>query len=158
MSMYNLVSFAGIFIVMGLAWCMSADRRCVNYRLIGWGLLFQAVIAGFIFVFPPGANLFLWLNGIAVKVMESSTAGAEFVFGRLASPPGAEDSLGFFLAFQGLPSIIFFSALMAILYYVGVMQRIIQFFARLFSRLMRVSGAESLCASSNIFEIGRAHV
>lgn len=110
-------------------------------------MLFALVI----FVFPPGASLFLWINDIAVKIMGSAMAGAEFVFGPLALPPGIDGSLGFILAFQGLPTIIFFSALMSIFYYYGIMQRIITFFARIFTRLMKVSGAESLCTASNIF-------
>lgn len=151
MSPYNLVSFAGIFVLMFIAWLLSSDRRTVNWRLIIWGVSLQFLLALFIFVFPPGVKLFLWINGVVVEIMGSAMAGAEFVFGPLALPPGKDDSLGFILAFQGLPTIIFFSALMSILYYTGVMQRIITFFARIFSGLMKVSGAESLCAASNIF-------
>jgi CNT family concentrative nucleoside transporter len=151
MSQYNLISFIGLFILMAIAWLFSSDRRRVNWRLILWGISLQLVFASVIFVFPPGVKIFLCLNNIVVKVLESAMAGAEFVFGQLALSPGKEGSLGFFLAFQGLPTIIFFSALMSILYYFGIMQMIITFFARIFTSLMRVSGAESLCTASNIF-------
>ncbi|MFC1692133.1 NupC/NupG family nucleoside CNT transporter [Candidatus Latescibacterota bacterium] len=156
MQFYNLISFSGIFILLGIAWLISTDRKTVNWRLICWGLTLQFILALFIFIFPPGAQIFLWINDIVVKIMESASAGAHFVFGRLALPPGTvndvgEESLGFFLAFQAFPTIIFFSALMSILYYFGIMQKIIKGFAFLFARLMRISGAESLCASSNIF-------
>ncbi len=151
MSPYNLVSFAGIFVLMFIAWLLSSNRRIVNWRLIIWGVSLQLLLALFIFVFPPGAKLFLWINGVVVEIMGSAMAGAEFVFGPLALPPGEEGSFGFILAFQGLPTIIFFSALMSILYYTGIMQKIITSFARIFSGLMKVSGAESLCAASNIF-------
>ena len=115
-------------------------------------MLFALVI----FIFPPGVKFFLWLNDVVVLVMESASAGAQFIFGRLALPPGTvneagEESLGFFLAFQALPTIIFFSALMSILYFFNIMPRVIKAFAYMFTRLLRISGAESLCAASNIF-------
>ena len=153
---YNIISFFGIFVLLGVAWIISADRKTMNWRLIGGGLGLQMLFALFVFVFPPGAKVFLWLNDIVVKVMNSASAGAEFMFGRLALPPGTvnaagEESLGFFLAFQGLPTIIFFSALMSILYYYNILPRVIRGFAYMFTRLLRISGAESLCAASNIF-------
>jgi CNT family concentrative nucleoside transporter len=156
MDIYNLVSFAGIFILMGLAWLFSSNRRNVNYRVIIWALVLQFVFAAFIFLIPAGAKVFLYLNEIVVKVLDSSSAGSEFLFGRLALPPGTqneygEDSLGFFLAFQALPTIIFFSALVSILYYYNFMQRVIKVFSNTFTKLMRISGAESLSAASNIF-------
>ncbi len=156
MDAYNLVSLGGLFALMGIAWLFSPNKTIVNFRLIGWGLALQVGFALFIFSFPPGAQVFMAVNQAVVAVMQSAGAGSEFVFGRLAVPPGAESaagepSLGFFLAFQGLPTIIFFSALIAIFYYVGIMQRVIAAFARVFSRLMRVSGAESLCTAANIF-------
>jgi CNT family concentrative nucleoside transporter len=156
MDRYNLVSFAGIFILVGVAWVLSADRRNVNWRVIGWGIGLQLLVALFVFVVPAGVRVFLFLNDIVVKVLDSAGEGARFVFGRLALGPGqvgkdGAESLGFMLMFQGFPTIIFFSALIAILYYVGIMPRVIKGFARVFTRLMRVSGAESLAAASNIF-------
>jgi CNT family concentrative nucleoside transporter len=153
---YNLVSFMGVFVLMGLAWALSADRRNVNFRVIGWGVALQLVVALFIFVVPAGARVFLVVNDVVVRVLDSAGAGARFVFGRLALGPGqvgdnGEESLGFILAFQAFPTIIFFSALIAILYYVRVMPLVIKAFARVFTRLMRISGAESLVAASNIF-------
>ena len=156
MDIYNLVSFVGIFILLGIAWLLSTNKRNVNYRVIIWALILQFVFAAFVFLLPQGAKFFLYLNDIVVKVLESASAGAEFLFGRLALPPGTQDqygqeSLGFFLAFQALPTIIFFSALMSILYYLNVMQRVIKGFSYTFTKLMRISGAESLSAASNIF-------
>ncbi|MCK4857138.1 MAG: nucleoside transporter [candidate division Zixibacteria bacterium] len=156
METYNLVSFAGVFVLLILAWLLSADRRNLNWRVIGWGIGLQMGFALFIFVFPAGTKLFLFVNDVVVAVLDSATAGARFVFGRLALPPGTtaesgETSLGFILAFQALPTIIFFAALMSILYFLKIMPRIIRAFAFLFTRLMRISGAESLSASSNIF-------
>ena len=153
---YNLISFAGIFILAGMAWVLSADRRNVNWRVIGWGIGLQLLVALFIFVVPAGAKVFLVVNDAVVKVLDSAGEGARFVFGRLALGPGqvskdGAESLGFMLAFQAFPTIIFFSALIAILYYVGLMPLVIKGFAWVFTRLMRVSGAESLVTASNIF-------
>jgi len=156
MDIYNLVSFTGIFILIGFAWVLSADKRNMNWRVIGWGIGLQILIAVFIFVVPAGAKLFLVVNDVVVKILDSASAGAKFVFGRLALAPGqvsetGEESLGFILAFQAFPTIIFFSALIAILYYFKIMPLIIRAFAYVFTKLMRISGAESLVAASNIF-------
>ena len=156
MNIYNLISFIGIFVLLGLAWLFSTNRHNVNYRVIIWALIIQFVFATFVFLVPAGAKVFLYLNDVVVKVLGSASAGAEFLFGRLALPPGTENeygesSLGFFLAFQALPTIIFFSALMSILYYYNIMQRVIKGFSYAFTKLMNISGAESLSAASNIF-------
>ncbi|KPL23410.1 MAG: nucleoside transporter [Phycisphaerae bacterium SM1_79] len=153
---YNLVSFAGIFVLVGFAWVLSADKKNVNWRVIGWGIGLQILIAFFIFVVPAGEELFRVVNDVVVKIVESASAGAKFVFGPLALAPGqvsetGEESLGFILAFQAFPTIIFFSALIGILYYFGIMPLIIRGFAYVFTSLMRISGAESLVAASNIF-------
>ena len=156
MDIYNLVSFTGIFVLMGFAWLLSRDKRNMNWRVIIWGCILQMIIAVFIFAVPAGAKVFLFVNDIVIKVLESSLAGAKFVFGRLAIPPGqtgeaGEKSLGSILAFQAFPTIIFFSALISVLYYFNIMQQVIRAFAYVFTKLMRVSGAESLVTASNIF-------
>ena len=154
--MYNLVSFAGIFILMAFAWLLSSNRKVVNWSLIIWGLAIQLLFAVFIFWVPAGSNFFLFLNDAVVNVLSVANEGAKFLFGVLAVPPGAtgpngEQSLGWIFVFQALPTIIFFSSLMSILYYIGIMPRLIKIFSRAFTKLMKISGAESLCTSSNIF-------
>lgn len=151
MELYNLVSLAGIPLLLGIAWLFSTNRRKLSWRVILWGTGLQALFALFIFVVPAGAKLFLAINDAVVKVIESAMEGAKFVFGPLAASPGTDGSLGFILAFQGLPTIIFFSALIAVLYFFRIMPVVINAFARLFSKTMRTSGAESLYASSSIF-------
>lgn len=155
MSIYNLISFAGIFALMGAAWVFSKDRRNINWRVVFWGVVLQLLFALFIFHIPVGLSLFKWANYIVVKVLSFANAGMYFVFGPLAVSPGAtglagEKSIGFILAFQALPAVIFFSSLMALLYHIGIMQRIVKVFTWVFTRLMRISGAEALCTSSNI--------
>lgn len=156
MESYNLVSFLGIFLLLGFAWLCSSNRRKMNWRVIFWGVTLQLLFAFFIFVLPVGSRFFLFLNDGVVQVLNCSLKGAEFLFGRLAVPPaqqgeGGKESLGFILLFQGLPPIIFFAALMEIFYFLRVMPLVIRGFATIFTKLMRVSGAESLCVSSNIF-------
>ncbi len=153
---HNLLSFAGIFFFAFLAWLFSKNRRNLNWRAIFWGISLQLIFAFFIFYFPWGAIIFSWINSLVVKLLSFATAGTYFVFGVLSISPGqtgpsGETSIGFILAFQALPLVIFFSALMSLLYYFGIMQKIIKLFSYIFTKLMKVSGAESLCTASNIF-------
>ncbi|MFO7980957.1 MAG: nucleoside transporter C-terminal domain-containing protein [Candidatus Aminicenantes bacterium] len=156
MGIYNLVSFAGVLVIAGFAWLCSSNRRVVNWRVIFWGITLQFIVAVFVFVLPTGAKFFLFINNLVATVLDSAKEGAEFVFGRLALSPGetnetGETSLGSFLAFQAFPTIIFFAALISALYYLKIMPLIIRGFSYVFTRLMKISGAESLSASSNIF-------
>ncbi|MFC1590826.1 NupC/NupG family nucleoside CNT transporter, partial [Candidatus Omnitrophota bacterium] len=130
--------------------------RSVNWRVIFWGLALQFAFAFFIFRMPAGVAFFGWINNIVIKLLSFAKSGAYFLFGPLAVGPGeagphGERSVGFILAFQALPTIIFFSSLMALFYYLRIMPVIVNLFARAFRKLMRISGAESLCAASNIF-------
>ena len=151
MSILNLISLTGIPILIGTAWVMSKDRKVFNWRVVLWGTGLQAVFAAFIFLVPAGTKVFLFLNEVVLQVIDAASAGGEFVFGILAYPPGKEGSLGFFLAFQAFPTVIFFAALVGLLYFLGIMQVLIDVFARIFAKWMKLSGAESLCVSSNIF-------
>lgn len=136
---------------MVVAWLFSSDRKNINWRVIIWGIGLQFSFAAFIFLVPAGNTFFLGVNEIVVNVLDCAARGSEFAFGPLAKGPGKEGSIGFILAFQAFPTIIFFSALISLLYYCSIMSLIIRFFARIFTALMRISGAEALAASSNIF-------
>jgi concentrative nucleoside transporter, CNT family len=149
--LHNFMSFFGIFVFVALAWVASTNRRKMNWHALLWGIGLQLVFGFFVFQVPAGTRLFLFLNDFVVKVVDASSAGARFLFGALALPPGVEGSPGFILAFQGLPTIVFFSALLSVLYYVNLMPWLIRLFARIFTKSMRISGAESLCVASNIF-------
>lgn len=151
-----LIGVAGIILFMGLAWCFSTNHSRINWRVIFWGLLLQFAFATVIFKLPAGYVFFRWINQAVVTFLSFAKEGMYFLFGPLAVSPGAtgpagERSLGFILAFQALPTIVFFSSLMALFYYLKIMPAIVRGFAFVFRRLMRISGAESLCASSNIF-------
>lgn len=155
MNLYNFISLSGIFILLSFCWLISSNRREINWHVVVWGIGLQLLFAWFFFIVPSGTKVLLFLNDLVVKVLDSSVAGARFVFGPLANPPGAgegrEQSFGFILAFQVFPSIIFFSSLMSLLYYFNIIPKVIKSFAYLFTKLMKVSGAESLCTASNIF-------
>lgn len=156
MGINNFVSFLGILVLAGFAWLCSSNRKVINWHVVLWGIALQFFFAIFIFVLPIGAKFFLFVNEVVAVVMDSAMEGTKFLFGRLALSPGTtneggETSLGFILAFQALPTIIFFAALVGALYYLRIMPLMIRGFAFVFTRLMRISGAESLCAASNIF-------
>ncbi len=151
----------GISVILGIALFISNNRSRINWRTVGAGLGIQILLAIFIlkgetmgdWFGPLGwpKMLISWVSGFFVLVLNFTTAGAEFIFGSLARAEGTEGSLGQFFAFQVLPTIIFFGSLMAILYHLGVMQRIVQGMAWLVSKLLGTSGAESLSVTANIF-------
>ena len=151
MGLYNLISFIGIFAFMAIAWAFSTNRRVINWRVVLWGTSLQLAFAAFIFAVPAGQKVFLFINGLVLKLVDVAGEGAKFLFGPLALPPGTPGSIGFILAFQALPTIIFFAALLSLLYHFGFLPKLIEYFSKLFARWMRLSGAESLCVTSNIF-------
>jgi CNT family concentrative nucleoside transporter len=155
MDAYNLVSFVGIFALMGIAWGLSKHPRRLNWRCVGFGVGIQLFLALIVFWAPGSTRFFLWLNDLVAELLTAATAGQKFLFGTLADAQALDTAFGkdrgFVLAIQALPVIIFFAALMGLLYYWRIMPAIIRGFAWVFTRLMRVSGAESLCAASNIF-------
>ncbi len=147
MERYNLVSFGGIFVLLLVAWALSAHRRVVNFRAVGWGVLLQLLVGAAVFWAPGSADVMLWFNGAVNAVLGAAQAGQVFVFGPLAT----DGSKGFILATQALPMVIFFAAVMGLLYYWPIMPNIVRAFSWVFTRFMRISGAESLCTASNIF-------
>ena len=107
-----LIGFGGILFLLFFAWLISDNKRTINWHAIGWGLVLQAFFALFVFVFPVGTKVFLFLNDVVLKVLDCAMAGTKFVFGRLALGPGMVDesgqtSLGFIMAFQAFPTIVF---------------------------------------------------
>ncbi len=147
----NVISFFGLFVLIFLGWCISEDRKRFPWRVVAWGLALQLLFGFLVLSWEPGSRLFLRLNDVFNALLGFSQEGAVFVFNALALPPGTPGSLGFFFAFQVLTTIIFFSALLSVLYYLGVMQKIVLLFAKIMAHTMHVSGAESLSNSANIF-------
>ncbi len=143
--------FLGLVLVTGLAFLFSSGKRQVNWRLVLTGIALQFLFAFLVLKTEAGRQVFSWISRLFVKLFSFVLDGAAFVFGPLAKGPGAEGSLGFFFAFQVLPTIIFFASLMAILYHIGVMQRVVQAMAWVMARLLNTSGAESLSVAANTF-------
>ena len=156
MSIYNLISFLGIFGLCAIAWVFSENRKVqyIPWRVIIWGIGLQLVLGFLVFLFPPTRIGLEWFTGLLDGVFTAADAGARFVFGSNIVPkPGQEPpiNLGYIFAFRALPTVIFFSGLMALLYNIGVIQIITEFFAKIFYRTMRLSGAEALSGAANIF-------
>ncbi|MFQ5917429.1 MAG: NupC/NupG family nucleoside CNT transporter [Candidatus Binatia bacterium] len=147
----RLTGLLGIVVILGIAYLFSNNRKAINPRIVLWGLGLQWFFALFILVSPVGKPLFFFFDRAIRKLLQFSDEGAKFVFNNLAVGPGSEDSLGFFFAFQVLPTIIFFSAFMSILYHIGLMQVVVKLIARAMQKTMRTSGSETLSCSSNIF-------
>jgi len=146
-----LRGLAGLVLMLGLAYAFSANRKAISWRLVAIGTILQVLFALLVLNTTAGREIFSWISRGFVILFGFAAEGAAFVFGSLGRGPGAEGSLGFFFAFQVLPIVIFFASLMAILYYAGVMQRVVQAFAWVMARLLGTSGAESLSVSASTF-------
>ena len=146
--MIRLTGLIGIIGIVGLAYAFSTDRRAIRLRTILWGLGLQIVFAIMVLRWTFGQRIMSSAGAGVTKLLSYSAAGAEFVFGALGKPG---PPTGFIFAFQVLPTIIFISAFFALLYYLGIMQLMIRFFAWLMKRTMQVSGVESLDVAASIF-------
>ena len=154
----------GLTVLLAIAFAFSSGRRQINWRIIGAGLGLQIVLALFIlrgsemgaFFAPLGwpKALFSWISRFFVLVLEFTEAGTQFVFGALGMPStvlGGGQELGVVFAFHVLPTIIFFASLMAILYHLGIMQKVVQGMAWLVHKTLGTSGPESLSVAANVF-------
>ncbi|KRG37269.1 Na+ dependent nucleoside transporter domain-containing protein [Stenotrophomonas panacihumi] len=135
----------GLAVLIGITWLFSNNKRAVDWRLVLTGLGLQIGFAALVLLVPGGRDVFDWLGQAFVKVLSFVNEGSNFIFGSLMDVK----SYGFIFAFQVLPTIIFFSALMGVLYHLGVMQAVVKAMAWAITKVMRVSGAEttSVCAS-----------
>jgi CNT family concentrative nucleoside transporter len=158
--MSTVQSIIGIVLLLGLAWLLSSDRKNVPWRIIAWGLGLQMLFAVLVLKTPPGRWLFDQLNTLVITLLGYTNDGSRFIFGSLldTSLPVVQSGesvgaaqLGFIFAFQVLPTIIFFSSLMAVLYHLGVMQLLVRGVAFVMFHTMKTSGAETLSAAGNIF-------
>jgi CNT family concentrative nucleoside transporter len=139
---------AGIVVFIGIAWCFSANRRAIPWRLVLTGMVLQ-VVFGLLVLRVDAVRVGVEAVGrFFVRILDFNEAGARFLFGNLID---ASQSWGFLFAFKILPTIIFFSAFTSLLFYLGILQRIVFVFAWIMSKTMKLSGAESLSASANIF-------
>lgn len=164
----RLRSLLGLVVLTGLAWALSLDRSRVAWRVVLWGIGLQIVFALVILKTAFGAQVFDTLNTLVVALLGFTVDGARFVFGNLvdnnvpvgtgepgngpfSAAAGQVANTGGYFAFTVLPTIIFFSSLMTLLYHLGVMQKVVKGVAWVMQRTMRTSGAETLSAAGNIF-------
>jgi len=140
-----LFGFFGIACLLAIAWLFSNNRKAVDWRLVATGISLQIAFAALVLLVPGGRDAFNMLGDGFVKILGFVGAGSGFIFGSLMDTT----KFGFIFAFQVLPTIIFFAALMGVLYHLGVMQAIVRAMAWAITKVMRVSGAEttSVCAS-----------
>lgn len=138
----------GFIVILGIAFLLSTNRRAIKLKTMLWGVGLQIGFGIFVLRVPIGQRLFQGIGDGIKRLLDHSFYGSEFVFGALGS---RERTLGFYFAFQVLPTIIFIAAFFAILYYLGVMQWIVRGFAVVMTRLMGASGAESLNVAASIF-------
>jgi len=158
----RLQPLIGLVGILGLAYLLSTNRRAISLRIVGWGLGLQVLFALIVLKTEIGIRAFQWLGGKIQDLLHYSVEGSRFVFGPLGDVAvwsrvmnntlGAEGGqYAVIFAFQILPTIIFIAALFAILYFLGVMQVIVQLFAVVMNRVMGASGAESLNVAASIF-------
>ena len=141
--MERLISFFGLFLMMFIAWLLSSNRKKLDYRVIGGGLLLQFLLALFILKTEVGVIIFNYAQDMAILLVNFSDSGAKFLFG--------DNFTEHFFAFKVLPTIIFISSVSYVLFYLGVLQKIVQGLAWLMARVMNISGAESLVTAANVF-------
>jgi CNT family concentrative nucleoside transporter len=137
----------GLAVLISIAFGLSSNRKEVDFKLVASGISLQLFFAILVILVPGGREFFGGLSRIFVRVISFAMEGSTFIFGSLADP----SNLGFIFAFQVLPTIIFFAALMSVLYHIGLMQKIVQAMAWVMLKVMRISGSESLSVAANVF-------
>ena len=140
------IGIAGILVILGIAVALSTDRRAIRLRVVGAAFALQAGIAILVLYVPWGKRVLQWLSGGVAGLLGYANEGTKFLFGALASDP-----LGRNFAIQALPVIIFFAALVSILYYLGIMQLVVRWLGGAIEKVIGVSKVESLCAAANVF-------
>jgi CNT family concentrative nucleoside transporter len=146
--MSQFTGILGILAILGACWAFSTNREAVKWKIVGWGICLQLLFAFVVLKFQWGQNIMQTAGAAVNRLLGYAQVGASFVFGTLADPGGPS---GLVFAFYVLPTIIFMAAFFAVLYHFGVMQAIIKGAAWLMTRLMGVSGAESLDVAASIF-------
>jgi CNT family concentrative nucleoside transporter len=158
----RLQALVGLALIFTIAYVSSSARRAIDWRTVGWGMALQVIFALLVLKTTVGQRVFETLGGAVTKLLSFADVGSAFVFGILGDRPAWERVMSATLgadgpryvlifAFQVLPTIIFIAALFAILYYFGVMQLVVRFFAWMMRAFMRASGAESLNVAASIF-------
>ena len=155
--MDRIIGILGILAILGLAYIISNDRNKIDKKLIFWGISLQLFFALLILKVPGGKFVFNSIDIFIKKILDFSVEGSKFLFGNLADDSlyfpndGSWPGFGFQFAFLVLPTVIFFSSIMSVLYHIGFMQKIIKYISKLMQKTMGTSGAETTSISANIF-------
>jgi CNT family concentrative nucleoside transporter len=139
-----------MILLLGIAFILSNNRRKINYRIVGWGLSLQFIFGILILKTPLGKPLFGFFDKVITKLIGFSDSGSDFLFKSLVPGVGYHEAMVNF-AFRALPTIIFFSSLMTVLYHFGVIQFIVKWISRIMQKSMGTSGSETLSVAANIF-------
>ncbi len=145
--MDRFIGVVGLVVILGIAYAFSTDRKKVNRRLILWGLILQFSFALLVMKWSVGQRVFAGISNAVKLGLEKADAGAAFLFGPLAN----SENLGFIFAFKALPTIIYISSFFSVLYYLGILQKMVLFMAKIMVRTMGTSGAEALSTAANVF-------
>ena len=145
--MDRFIGILGVIVILGIAYLFSENKKKINWRLVATGLGLQIIFALIILKVPFGRKVFEAASGFITRILDFTAEGTTFLFGNLTD----QATFGSIFALNVLPTIIFFSALMGILYYLGIMQAIVKFIAKGICKLLGTSGAETLSAVGNIF-------
>ena len=145
--MNRVIGIFGIIVLLGIAYLLSENKKKINWKLVATALGLQVAFALLILKVPAGKAFFEWISGGITSLLGFASEGTNFLFGSLTN----QEIHGNIFVFTALPTIIFFSALMGILYYLGIMQAIVKFIAKGICKLLGTSGAETLSAVGNIF-------
>src|SRR6266850_5417409 len=146
--MGRFTGILGLLTMLGLAYIFSTNRRAIRLKTVAWGLGLQLAFAVFVLKIELGRVLFQRAGDAVNRLLSYSYEGSKFVFGALGEK---QSSMGFYFAFQVLPTVIFIAAFFAVLYHYGIMQLIIKAAARVMTKFMGASGAESLNVAASIF-------
>ena len=153
--LYRVIAFTGFFIICFIAW-LTGNKDQINKKTILGSIFLAWSIGGMTFWLPWTRQSLEWLNNVLISILQASQKGSIFLFGPLAIGPGeflsdGTQSIGFILALQVLPSVIFFSAIISLLYYLNIIQTCVNVFAKFFYKSMALSGPESFSAATSIF-------
>ncbi len=144
----SLRGIIGVLFLIGICYFLSSNRKKISWSLVLTGLLIQIIFAIGVLKIPFVSSIFSSISNVFIELLQFTKSGAIFLFGETLVN---DNSFGATFAFQILPTIVFFSALTSVLFYLGILQKIVYFFAKIIKKMLNLSGAESLAAVGNIF-------
>lgn len=147
--MERFIGIIGVLAILGITFLLSENKKKINWRLVITGMTLQVFFAVIVLKVPVGRQIFEGASNVITKLLEFTKQGTDFLFGPLAD--ASPNGVGFVWVVQILPTIIFFSALMGVLYYLGIMQFVVKAIAKFICKILGTSGSETLSAVGNIF-------